>query len=326
MLSEEIPYGTRHELKAFSTPPDMPIPDRLNLILILSIWAGALALLWLGSLVKPWYAVILVGIAFSYLMLTNYALLHEASHENLQLSPRRNYWLGVMAGVLFPMPFSVMRSTHQGHHVHNRTDVEMFDLYYPGENRLVQTVRWYGILCGLFWPLVPVGAVLFSISPRVIRDKYLARFKPAGYLMNGIQHSGIWSVRMEMLLIILFFFTLHWLLKLHWLHTLVLYGCFSVNWSTRQYVGHAFSKRDIMEGAWNLRHTRLMSLILLNGEWDKNHHRRPDVSWYYLPRLSSPAEVRPGYLKQYLRQWLGPRPNTEPAPVVSSPEPLLAGK
>jgi hypothetical protein len=98
------------------------------------------------------------------------------------------------------------------------------------------------------------------------------------------------------------------------LNTLILYSCFAFNWSTRQYVGHAFTRRDVIEGAWNLRHNRLMTWVLLHGEWDLNHHRRPDVSWYYLPRLASPDEPRRSYLRQYWRLWLGPRPATEPAP------------
>jgi len=300
-----------------SSAAGMPIPDRLNLVLTIGVFSGALALLWLASEARTWYGVLLAGIAFSYLLLTNYALLHEATHSNLQSDPRRNYWLGLMAGLLFPIPFSMIRITHQGHHFHNRTDTEMFDLYYPHDNLLLKYVRWYGILCGFFWPLIPLGALLLAISPRPLRDRIFNQNESTGYLFNNVQTAAIWRVRGELALIVMLFVVLHTWLGLHWLNTLVCYACFSVNWSTRQYVGHAFSKRDIMEGAWNLRHNRLMSWILLNGEWDKNHHRRPDVSWYYLPRLSPPEEERPSYFKQYWRQWLGPRPNTEPAPVAS---------
>ncbi len=121
-------------------------------------------------------------------------------------------------------------------------------------------------------------------------------------------------IRLEVLLIIAFFVGLFWLLDLKWQSMLVLYACFAVNWSTRQYVGHAFTRRDVIEGAWNLRHVWPMTWILLHGEWDLNHHRRPDVSWYYLPRLSPTGEPRSSYLRQYWRLWLGPRPNLEPAP------------
>src|SRR3954451_2142499 len=89
---------------AFSTPTDMPIPDGLNLGLVVVVFSGAVGLLWLGSQVEAWYAVLGVGILFSYLLLTNYALLHEATHGNLHSNPRVNYWLGLATGVLFPMP------------------------------------------------------------------------------------------------------------------------------------------------------------------------------------------------------------------------------
>jgi fatty acid desaturase len=142
------------------TPSDMPIPDRFNLFLVVLVCSGGIALLWLGSQVTAWYAVVLIGVVFSYLMLTNYALLHEAAHGNLNSN----------------------------------------------------------------------------------------------------------------------------------------------------------SRVDIVEGAWNLWHVPWMSWLLLHGERDLNHHRRPDVSWYYLPRLSPPGEPRMSYWRQYWRQWLGPRPCREPEP------------
>lgn len=301
-----------------AAPPDMPIPDRLNLVLVLTVFSGAIGLLWLASHVQSAWAVLGIGVAFAYLLLTNYALLHEASHGNLQSGERCNYWLGVMAGLLFPMPLTLMRSTHQGHHDHNRTDVEMFDLYYPDDNRFIKYVRWYGILCGFFWPLVPVGAVLFSLAPRAVRERIFGRYKPTGYLLNGIQNAAVWMVRLETLLIIAFFTALFVVLDLRWQNTLVLYACFAFNWSTRQYIGHAFSKRDLVEGAWNLRHNRWMSALLLHGEYDLSHHRHPEISWYYLPRLAPPDPQQPGYIRQYWRQWLGPRPAVEPDPTTST--------
>jgi fatty acid desaturase len=297
-------------------PPDMPIPDRLNLLLVVLVFCGGLALLWLGSQFTAWYAVLFVGIAFSYLMLTNYALLHEAAHGNLNSNGRVNYLLGVLTGLLFPIPFRLMRTTHQNHHHHNRTDHEMFDAYYPTDNRVLKWLQWYGLLCGLFWPLVPLGAVLFSVCPWLLRWQVLNKADPARgvAIVANLERPAIWAIRLELFLIVLFFGTLFWLLGLQWFNTLVLYACFSFNWSTRQYVGHAFSRRDVVEGAWNLRHVPWMSWLLLHGEWDLNHHRRPDVSWYYLPRLSEPGQPRLSYFRQYFRQWLGPRPCEEPDP------------
>lgn len=292
----------------------MPIPDRLNLLLAVAVVGSAVALLWLASRLEPWWAVLGVGVVFSYVLLTNYALLHEAAHGNLQSRTWRNYLLGLATGLLFPLPFSMLRITHAGHHLRNRTDFEMFDLYYATDSKTIKFVQWYGVLCGLFWPFVPLAAVLFAFFPWVFRWSVFHDYRPYRHLLGDIRRSQLWLIRGELALIVGFYAALFWLLGLGWQSTLILYACFSVNWSTRQYVGHAFTKRDVIEGAWNLRHNRLMSWLLLHGEYDLSHHRRPDVSWYYLPRLSPAAERRMGYVPQYWRQWLGPRPVTEQAP------------
>jgi fatty acid desaturase len=300
-------------------PDTFFVPDRLNLSLVALVFCGGVALQWLGSQATSWYLVLLIGVAFSYLMLTNYALLHEASHGNLHSNGRVNYLLGVLTGLLFPIPFRLMRTTHQNHHHHNRTDHEMFDLYYPSDSRVLKWLQWYCILCGLFWPLAPLGAVLFSVYPGLLRWQLVTRADRARgmAIVANLTPSAVWAIRLETLLIVGFFGASVWLLHLKWQNTLALYACFSLNWSTRQYVGHAFSRRDIVEGAWNLRHLPWMSWLLLHGEWDLNHHRRPDVSWYYLPRLSPADEPRMSYWRQYWRQWLGPRPCREAEPRLS---------
>ena len=304
------------------TPLDMLIPDRLNVALVVIVVVAAILLLWLGSWVREWYAIGAVAIVFSYLLLTNYALLHEATHLNLHSNPKVNCWLGVVTGLLFPVPFSMVHVTHQGHHLRNRTDFEMFDLYYPTDNLLLKYGQWYAILCGLFWPVIPLGGLLFAACPPVLRTRAFRQARSSSYLLGDIRGAEVRAIRGEVLLIVTFFAALFWLLHLQWLNTLVLYACFSFNWSTRQYIGHAFSRRSVIDGAWNLRHNSLMTWILLHGEWDLNHHRRPDVSWYYLPLLALPGEPRPGYVKQYWRQWLGPRPATEPAPETLGQLPL----
>jgi fatty acid desaturase len=303
-------------------PLDMPIPNHLNVALVGAVFTCAIALLALGSWVQEWYAAGAVAVLFSYLLLTNYALLHEATHWNLHSNRKVNYVLGVATGILFPVPFSMVNATHQGHHLRNRTDFEMFDLYYSTDNFLLKYGQWYSILCGLFWPVIPIGALLFALCPSVLRMRVFRQARSSSYLLGDIQGAEVRAIRREVLLIVAFFAALFWLLHLHWLNTLALYACFSFNWSTRQYIGHAFSRRDVIEGAWNLRHNRLMTWILLHGEWDLNHHRRPDVSWYYLSRLSQPGEPRLGYYKQYWRQWLGPRRATEPAPETLRELPL----
>src|SRR5262245_43227654 len=57
-------------------PQGMPIPGRLNGALVVLVVGGAVALLWLGSRVGSGYATLGVGVVFSYVLLTNYALFH----------------------------------------------------------------------------------------------------------------------------------------------------------------------------------------------------------------------------------------------------------
>lgn len=296
-------------------PQEYPITARLNVTLVVVVAALALALLAMASRAQAWWQVLLVGVLFSYVLLTNYALLHEATHGLLHPDRRVNRLLGFITGALFPLPFTLIRTTHNNHHARNRTDSEMFDLYYDGDSLPRKYVQWYGILMGFFWPMIPVGALLFAFGPRVVRDMVIqSRRITGGYVMSEVQGSVVRAIRVEVLLIIALFASLFWVLSLDWRAVLICYACFSFNWSTRQYIGHAFSKRHVIEGAWNLRHGPVMTWLLLHGEYDLNHHRRPDVPWFHLPRLSSPDEPRRHYVAQYLRQWLGPRRATEPAP------------
>lgn len=299
-----LPPGLREE--------EMPIPDRLNALLSLLGFGVAVGLLWAGSLRPEWWWALGSGILFSYEMLFVYALIHQGQHDTLHSRPHWNYGLGVLLSTLFPAPFTMIRTTHQGHHLRNRTDFEMFDLYYPTDNRFMKAAQFYSILIGLFWPIIPVGGLLAAVSPRIFKLPLFQRGRGTGYLLGDIRQDQTRAIRCEMLLIILFFALL--LFGLRWQNVLLMYACFAVNWSTRQYVSHAFTKRDILDGALNLRTGRLMSFLLLHGEWDLNHHRYPMVPWPYLPRIPGPEEAREDYLRQYFRQWLGPQLCTEPPP------------
>ncbi len=324
--NKKVPLAPTFGLPDYGpAPPGMPIPDWLNLALVILVISAGVTLLWCASHAAEWWQTGLAGVAFSYVMLTNYALLHEAAHGNLHSNPVMNYVLGVVTGIFFPAPFRLIRTTHQNHHNHNRSDFEMFDLYYPHDNRLLKYVQWYGLLMGFFWPVVPLSAVLLAIYPRFLETRFIKKLNPARgvNIAANITSSAATMLRIEVALIVATFLLMFWLLELHPLAVVWCYACFSFNWSTRQYVGHAFSNRDIVDGAWNLRHNRLMSWMLLHGEWDLNHHRRPDVPWLYLAKVQAPEEKRIGYIRQYWRQWLGPRLCEQDAPQPKTWQPPM---
>ncbi|MCA9215083.1 MAG: fatty acid desaturase [Planctomycetales bacterium] len=309
-----------HQHESEHRSRELSVPNRLNFGLACAVIVAGGALVWLGSHVQAWLAVLAVGVVFSYVMLTNYALLHEATHSHLNENPTWNYCLGVATGIFFPAPFTMIWVTHQGHHDRNRSDDEMFDLYYASDNLVMKYWIWYATLAGWFWPLVPLGAVLVAILPRPIYA-FLSRKLPCGNpSLVGLSSKLLWRIRFELLLFVGVFAGLFWLLDLRVLNTLVLYACFSFNWSTRQYVGHAFSERDVIDGAWNLDHNPVMTAILLNGNYDLNHHRYPEAPWIHLPRLSPANEQRMNYVWQYLRQWRGPQLTIEPNPLSDTPQ------
>src|SRR5581483_10468843 len=169
---------------------------------------------------------------------------------------------------------------------------------------------------------IPLGAVLFALCPAVLRTRVWREARSSRRLFADLRGWVLWMMRVELVFMAGLFALLFWLLELRWQVVLVLYACFSFSWSTRQYVGHAFSRRDVVEGAWNLRHNRLMSLVLLHSEYDLNHHRHPEVPWFYLPRLTRPEDPRPSYVANYLRQWKGPYLANEAAPETLQELPL----
>lgn len=293
----------------------MAIPNRLNVVLVLAAQAGLLGALWLASRLG-WLYAIPIGIAASFVFLTNYALLHEACHGGLQQDGRLNRILGNLAGFLFPVSFEFLRIAHKVHHNNNRTDYEMFDYYYPHDNLLIKRAQWYSILTGIYPPIIPLGSVLMAVAPRLFDTRPFAKAKSSAVLFANRQYlpDDIARIRWEAAAGIAYWTAVWMLLSLQWLPVLIVYGCCWFNWSTRQYVTHAFTPREVIGGAMNLKVSRLHSLFLLQGEWDQVHHKHPEVPWIGLPAFAGETMRPYSYARQYLSLWKGPRPNPEPAP------------
>ena len=301
---------------------DRVIHNQLNMTLVVGVQAAAWALLWAGAQASGVW-VLVIGIAYSFLLLTNYALIHEATHDNLNADPRWNRWLGVLAGFLFPVPFSMIKVTHTVHHCCNRTDHEMFDLYYPGDNMFLKLGQWYGLMSGFFWPCIPVGMLILALFPRLLRTAPFRKARTTAVLFDDFQAHGQRRIRVEVLLMMLYWLALIFWLDLGWMPLLVMYACFAFNWSTRQYVTHAFTPRDVINGALNLSVSRPMACVLLHGNWDLVHHRRPWLPWTALAEAGRRSVEPVSFWRQYLRMWAGPVPTTEPSPqrLVATPDP-----
>ena len=151
-----------------SAPRDFRrIPNRLNTFLTLAIVSGLVGLLVLGARVESGWALGLCVAAFALLFQTQFALLHEASHLKLHSNPSWNRWLGVLSGLLFPISAVDVSITHWSHHLKNRSDQEMFDLYYPHQSRVGRTIGWYLMLVGFWYWIIPPFLLLLLVAPRV---------------------------------------------------------------------------------------------------------------------------------------------------------------
>jgi len=97
-------------------------------------------------------------------------------------------------------------------------------------------------------------------------------------------------------------------------------AAFAVNWSALQYADHAWTERDVRNGAWNLRVNPLVRYLFLNYHHHKAHHQHTNVSWLYLPKYVDYLEHRPSFLSVYWNMWLGPRPYPEVPPGILGKE------
>ena len=292
-----------------------PIPTRLNLMLALLIPATVIGLLWMASRLPLVWA-FPSGLIVSFVLLSNYALMHEATHDILHPDSRVNDTVGMILGWLFPLSFTVLKVTHTVHHCCNRTDHEMFDCYYPDDNRVVKWIQWYGLMFGLWWYLIPIGSLLLALAPGWLHSPPFREARTTEVLFDDFGEAEIRRVRIETLLGILFWLCLFAFLQVRWEVVLIAYAMFAFNWSTRQYVTHAFTPRNVRDGALNLRVSKLMGWVLLHGNWDRVHHQHPQLSWLHLPSRGKTEGYDTGYWRHYRRLWAGPRPCQEPRPAI----------
>jgi fatty acid desaturase len=242
--------------------------------------------------------------------------MHEATHDILHPEPLVNDMVGMVLGWLFPLSFTVLKVTHTVHHCCNRTDHEMFDCYYPDDNRLVKWIQWYGLMLGLWWYLIPIGSLLLAVAPDWLHSPPFRQARTTEVLFDDFGKHEIRRLRIETALGILFWILLFLGLQLRWEAVLIAYAMFAFNWSTRQYVTHAFTPRNVRDGALNLRVSRPMGWLLLNGNWDRVHHQHPHVPWLYLSSIGRHGGYDTGYWRHYWRLWAGPRPCQEPGPAI----------
>ena len=291
-------------------------PGRLNVALALLAYAAAAFLLWQAS--QGGIATVLAAVAYSYVGNTIFSLLHESVHGIFHGSRRVNDAFGCVSAAFFPTGYTFQRVCHLGHHRRNRTDAELFDYYTPGESRFLKAYRLYSLLTGFYWLAIPVGCLFYLpfkdlLTSAAFRERVV---KPMGFepMLADLKDAPAGRIRSEIAFSLAFQALLVFSLRLTLVGWASCYAAFALNWCALQYTDHAWTVRDIRNGASNLRVNRIVQYLFLNYHHHLAHHQHPHVPWIYLPALVDFAAERPGFLETYLSLWRGPRPTTEPAP------------
>lgn len=264
-----------------------------------------------ASRAESMWVVALIVLPFSFCILTIYSLIHECEHGLFHTDRRINEVAGILLSVFFPGSFSFLRYCHVGHHSRNRSECELFELYYPHENRLKKAVFFYFLYLGGFWFSVPFASVVLLVLPWFSRTWLVQRSVSASAMINGIPLRALTTIRLEGLFVIAAHAALIYFLDLNPARYAILMLAQGVNWSCQQFLPHAHSPLDVIDGAYNLKVHRFYQALLLNFNLHLAHHQHPRVPWNYLDRFDDPGRRRPGYFEAFARFWRGPQPISE---------------
>jgi fatty acid desaturase len=304
-----------------------PIPNRINLIGLMVASASVIALLVLASSAirsSQWWLFAVYVSLFGFINNTNFSFFHEAVHGILHSNRRLNEVLGIWAGAFFPTSFTLQQYFHLGHHCRNRTDAEMFDLYYPGDNLWVKRLVIYAMPTGFYWMSAVLANVLFLFLPWLLRWNWLrstSLMKHSGFdsMLAGIPDTQrmLAKIRFQIVCWLAIQLTLIIIFQIHLAAWLACYWLFGMIWGSLQYTDHAFSPRDIRHGAWNLKVDPITRWVFLNYHFHLVHHLYPSLPWIYLPKFVTKDEIRPTGWRNFWKLMCGPVETNEPAPVAN---------
>jgi fatty acid desaturase len=295
-----------------------PIPVFLNLATLSICSALYFGLLFAASRAPTLAGVIGYGVLFAAIMIPVYSLIHEAAHNMLVPDSRWNDRLGRWLCMLFIVSFSFFKHCHLRHHRKNRTDIECWDLCLERHTRWKRYGNLYLMMAGLGYLSLWLSVVLFAIAPRLVYSRVFQKHTEiAGFLEGSDEPGKLARFRVESWAVLLFQAAVFWVLDLRFVAWLVPFLIHGFIWSSQNYVNHAFSRRDVLNGAHNLKIPRWLKPLYLNFNLHLAHHQNPYVPWRHLPQFVEPNPQRISFFLNYLRLWTGPRLSLERDPAAA---------
>ena len=167
-----------------------------------------------------------------------------------------------------------------------------------------------------------LAVLLYALAPRLIYTRFFSSHKEVGGFIRGSDRKDkVVKSRWESIVVIAFQVALFFILDLKWTSWLTLFAMHGFLWSSQNYVNHAFSPRDIINGAHNLKIPVWLKLIYLNFNLHLAHHQNPKIPWLHLPKFIHSGKGRISFFRNYLRLWKGPRLTEEPSPELPENNP-----
>ena len=234
----------------------------------------------------------LVIIPISVLNNPFWALIHEAIHDVFSSSSPTNAAAGRLLSVLFGSPFHVLRLTHLSHHKFNRSPLEKgTEVYDPTKSSKLRANFGYFfyIFCGLY--LLEVSSTFLFFLPKKSFHRLGRRLVDHGndqekwLAKKFMDAKTLREIRIDGIAILLIFGLSAFCYGMHWR---VLVGILAIRMfliSFMDNVYHYGSTLNVTTSGHNLWLPRILSMLILNFNFHRIHHRNPAVPWQKLPEL-----------------------------------------
>lgn len=294
-----------------------PIPAKTNITVLLVCTLLYGLLFYAGIDTHSFWLKFLLAVAFGIIMIPVYSLMHEAAHNTLHPKPFLNIFWARWLCCLFVISFHFFKHCHLKHHKKNRTDEEMWDLYYEHQNKWLRYGNLYIMMLGAGYLALWLSVILFAFAPGLVNSKLFKKHTEIrGFLEGSDEVFKLRVCQLESLFVLGVQVGLLWLLHWNVITYLLFYSVHGFVWSSQNYVNHAFSPRSIINGAHNLKVPVWLNFIYLNFNIHLAHHQNPRIPWLYLPRFIKSGKERFSFFKNYIRLWKGPVLTFEPSPKV----------